>query len=197
MYGSVILFNGLYRSAGEALSRRIAVILSLAYILYKRWAVSSVGQSACLTSRFPILGASERLPKFGVTLLLSIFLLAGLAAGQSAPDSPSHSKAFWTASLTGGAVTMLDSYSTTLIRPHEQDFFGRGYHACAQESGEPFFYGKEPTVARSYAVGAAKVVVSELVGAWLYRHHHKLWVAPFAYELSAVSGAVKNLEECR
>ena len=129
-------------------------------------------------------------------LLSSIFSLSGLAAGQL-PDSPSHSKAFWMASLTGDAVTMLDSYSTSLIRPHAQSLAGWSTHPCAQEGGEPFLYGKEPTVARSYGVGAAKIVASELVGMWLYRHHHKLWVAPFLYEFSALSGAVKNMEECR
>ncbi len=132
--------------------------------------------------------------------LFVMFVTASVCDAQALPDSPSHSKAFVAASAGAAVVTILDSYTTSLIRKNwiaNDNGWGRKSE-CLDEGGEPFFYGKEPTVARAWGVGAAKIVVGETVAWWLYKHHHRrLWIVPFVYETSAITGVVRNFENCQ
>lgn len=138
-----------------------------------------------------------------IAAMLAIVMLLFAAAGapaQDVPDAPSHSKAFLAASAGAAAITLLDSYGTSLIKSHaEKNSFGvKRSIDCLREGGEPFLYGREPSVARSWSVGTAKIAAGEALAVWLYRrHHHRLWMLPFAYEGVALTGAVRNLEECR
>lgn len=95
-------------------------------------------------------------------------------------------------------TTLGDSYTTTWIRERWLETPANVYRPCVREAGEPWLYGTEPTKARSYEVGAGKIVIAAALSAVLKKKKSRFWSAPMLL-IAADSGHgfVHNLSECR
>lgn len=138
--------------------------------------------------------------------LLAVIVGFALLVNANCQDQKADSKTF--KALAGYTITstMLDSYTTSWSRENRQATFARSaaehrmiaFGPCSREVGEPWLYGKEPTKARSFAVGAGKIGLA-LGSSWvLRRKHSKLWAVPMALiSADSTMGFANNFEVCQ
>jgi hypothetical protein len=136
---------------------------------------------------------------------LSLLLLASLSHAQDTPKTVD--KKFLAASAFSIAATMADSQSTARLGVNYQHWLtwrsspaDPTFHGsfCTAESNA-WLYGKEPSPARAYGVGAGKIALSELGAAFLRRNRklNKLWSLPILFVgVGSARGAIHNGLHC-
>jgi hypothetical protein len=153
--------------------------------------------------REPRRQANEPIPVgAAVKRALSLLLLASLCHAQDTPKIVD--KKFLAASAFSIAATMADSYTTSQIAANRAAQWNAwhpyGYAGipCSVESNA-WLYGKEPSPARAYGVGAGKIALSELGAAFLRRNRklNKLWSLPILFVgVGSARGAIHNGLHC-
>ena len=98
------------------------------------------------------------------------------------------------------ASTITDSYTTTWIRPHWRATPRGVFGPCNVESNA-WLYGLHPTVARSYEIGAGKIIasvsLSYLLKSRRSRFWRALWPIPMAFiAVGSTQGIVSNARNC-
>ena len=95
-------------------------------------------------------------------------------------------------------AVFMDSYTTTWIG---NNYRSRGPGPCTVEGGEPQLYGLDPTITRSYGIGAAMIGgaigVSYVARKYLPSKLKWLWPSAFIYETGvSIHGFSTNLTRC-
>jgi hypothetical protein len=128
-------------------------------------------------------------------------LVAALACAQAPPEkkkpAPPDAPSFVVASAANVAITLVDSWTTSLIRPRWLSVPPSVNRPCQVEGLSPWLYGREPSRARAWGVGIGKIAISETVAYVLWKKHKRWWWVPLALNSApAVPGVIVNLRDC-
>ena len=120
------------------------------------------------------------------------------AAIPAAPPKPAENKivspSFVSLAVISTASTFADSYTTLFAR---ENWLAGKTNVCNVEVDSPYLYGTHPTVARTYAVAAAKSSASVLAAYYLRKRHSRFWSMPLiANSALSLQGVTQNMIAC-
>jgi hypothetical protein len=103
-------------------------------------------------------------------------------------------KKFLALAVISTGATLADSYTTLFAR---ENWLAHKQGVCNEEVESAYLYGTHPTVARTYAVGAAKSAGALFAAYYLRKHHSKLWSLPLiANTVIGSQGVTQNMINC-